>query len=1173
MSAVPKPHLVVVDDEPQVLTAIEDQLDDTFVVHVATSGRRALAILEELKDTSVLLSDQRMPGMTGDELFARAAQISDATQVMITGFADLGAVIRAVNKGRIFGYVTKPWEREALRIMLHKAEEHHRLVRELKHERELLHNLMENVPDEIYFKALDHRYIRINRAAARGQGLAAPEAAIGRLDADLSSDPARVDAIHAEDRRVAASARPLTADEQRRGPDGATYWVSTTKAPVLDERGKVTSIVAIARDVTERKRMEDSLRENEAEIRLLHTASDAMAAAPDVKGALAAALATLCEASGWDYGEAWMMTGGALRVRAQWHAPSLALDAFVRASGERTLVPGRGLVGEVWRSAEPVWIPDLEAAEAHVRFQRHEEARAAGLCAALAVPVTGDDGLPRAVMLLFRRAVESGIERTARLATTVARQLGGAIERKQNAAQLAEREVLLRSVLDTLPVGVRVADREGLVVMENPAAERIWSAGRRGGGETRGWWADSGLALAPDDWPLAQAVKRGEAALERIIEIEQPDATRRVIASSGVPIRDQHGSLTGGLVVIEDITERRAQEKRIARLTRMHATLSGINTMIVRAKSREELFREACRVVVETGKFLFFHVWLAGAGRRRLALAAQAGIEIPGLRDIDLEAQAAQGRPSAADAYLGNRAVVINDLTTGDDGSPRRRAMIEQGCRSVVSLPLRREGQCVGVLGVGSAEAEHFDEEELRLLEELTGDVAFALETLEKSDRLYYLASHDPLTGLANRTRFVEQVAGLIPAPGEPGAPFALASVNLRRFRNVNESLGRHLGDELLKQVGARLAALAGRERVARLGADLFGVLLPEIRDAAEATRAAARLRKRLAPAFALGERQLHVDVRFGLALYPGDGANAEALCANAEAALKVTRGADDVVVFYKAELNARVAEQLDLENRLRLGLRERQFVLHWQPKVDATSGAIVGAEALIRWQDPKEGLVPPGRFIPMLEETGLIVEVGEWALEEAARMRERLHARGLDCPRIAVNISQVQMRRPDFPREVVAAVRRGAGDGRGVDLEITESLLAEDVNEAVRKLKALRREGFSIAVDDFGTGYSSLGYLARLPVDALKVDRSFVVKMTQDANAMAIVSTIINLAHSFRLKVVAEGVDAEDQFKLLRLLRCDEIQGFLFHKPMPEEEFAALLERGRKATAAPARP
>jgi EAL domain-containing protein (putative c-di-GMP-specific phosphodiesterase class I) len=293
--------------------------------------------------------------------------------------------------------------------------------------------------------------------------------------------------------------------------------------------------------------------------------------------------------------------------------------------------------------------------------------------------------------------------------------------------------------------------------------------------------------------------------------------------------------------------------------------------------------------------------------------------------------------------------------------------------------------------------------------------------------------------------------------------------------------------------------------------------------------------------------------------VFPGDGTDAEALLKNAEAALQRAKATGERYLFYTQQMTERVAGHLTLENKLRHALENNEFVLHYQPKVDVETRRIVGVEALMRWQSPDLGLVPPLRFIPILEETGMILEVGAWALRRAVLDHQRWLEQGLMAPRIAVNVSAIQMGQRDFVEMVREAVRLGA-EPPGIDIEITESLIMEDVAGTSDKLKILRDLGMSIAIDDFGTGYSSLGYLAKLPVHSLKIDRSFISGMTDDADTMTLVSTIISLAHSLRLIVVAEGVETEDQAKLLRLLRCDEMQGYLISRPVPEGELRALL-------------
>jgi EAL domain-containing protein (putative c-di-GMP-specific phosphodiesterase class I) len=313
-------------------------------------------------------------------------------------------------------------------------------------------------------------------------------------------------------------------------------------------------------------------------------------------------------------------------------------------------------------------------------------------------------------------------------------------------------------------------------------------------------------------------------------------------------------------------------------------------------------------------------------------------------------------------------------------------------------------------------------------------------------------------------------------------------------------------------------------------------------------------------PPYRVAGQEITIAARVGISMFPGDGADADTLFRNAEAALKKAKATGERYLFYAQQMTERVAEKLTLESKLRRALEKEEFVLHYQPKVDLETRSIVGVEALIRWQSPDLGLVAPFKFIPLLEETGLILQVGAWALTRAALDHRSWVEQKLKAPRVAVNVSQIQLRQRDFVAVVEQAIMDGIAP-TGIDLEITESLVMEDVQTNIDKLKAVRGLGVKIAIDDFGTGYSSLGYLAKLPVQSLKIDRSFIITMENDPNAMTLVSTIISLAHSLRLKVIAEGVETEGQAKFLRLLRCDEMQGYLFSKPLPLEQVTALLK------------
>jgi EAL domain-containing protein (putative c-di-GMP-specific phosphodiesterase class I) len=367
----------------------------------------------------------------------------------------------------------------------------------------------------------------------------------------------------------------------------------------------------------------------------------------------------------------------------------------------------------------------------------------------------------------------------------------------------------------------------------------------------------------------------------------------------------------------------------------------------------------------------------------------------------------------------------------------------------------------------------------------------------------------------------------------------------------------------VLREVSQRLTTLAGDPaRVARLGGDIFALMVPGVRDLTDISQLLAEERFRIFDRpFTVDGTALQVAGRGGVALYPADGTAASALLHSAEAALDQARSSGEPLLFYSADVNARVSEQQRAEAQLREAVDKQQFELYFQPKLDLHTRKVVGVEALLRWNHPERGLVPPVEFIPLLEETGLILPVGRWALQKAVALSAQWRAAGVQAPRVAVNVSAIQLKDRNFIGDVESALAGSGNDGR-LDLEITESMLMENVHEGVEKLHTLREMGVQIGIDDFGTGYSSLSYISRLPVNALKIDRSFINGMTDDPDKTSIVSTIISLGHALRMEVVAEGVETEAQSQLLRLLRCDQIQGYLISKPVPADAMLALLRK-----------
>jgi diguanylate cyclase (GGDEF)-like protein/PAS domain S-box-containing protein len=609
---------------------------------------------------------------------------------------------------------------------------------------------------------------------------------------------------------------------------------------------------------------------------------------------------------------------------------------------------------------------------------------------------------------------------------------------------------------------------------------------------------------------------------------------------------------------VRDISERKAAERRVAYLSRVRAVLSGINTLIARVRDRAELYREACRIAVEHGGFRMSWIGMVG-NAMQIVPVASAGANEEILTAIKGLLSSSEDVPNTMSAQaIREKKAVVSDDVLSDPRAPLGKQHAKSGIRSLALLPLIVSDEAIGVLALYASEAGFFQEEEMQLLTELAGDIAFAIDHIEKQERLNYLAYYDVLTGLANRTLFLERVAQHMHRAVSGGHKLAIALIDLERFKNINDSLGRSSGDALLRQVADWLTGITGDANLlARIDADHFAGVLPQVNHDGHLARLLEKTMEAfLEHPFPLNNAEFRIAAKAGVAIFPDDGEDADTLFRNAEAALKKAKASGDRFLFYTQEMTEDVAVKLTLENQLRRAIDNEEFVLHYQPKVNFVSGKVTSAEALIRWNDPRTGLVPPGMFIPILEETGMIYEVGRWAMRKAVEDSLRWRAAGLSAVRIAVNVSPLQLRNLNFIDEIKQVIALDAHAAAGLELEITESVIMNDIKHNITTLQAIRALGITIAIDDFGTGFSSLSYLAKLPMDTLKIDRSFVIDMTAGPEGLALVSTIISLAHSLNLKVVAEGVETEEQSHLLRLLKCDEMQGYLFSKPVPAEIF-----------------
>jgi diguanylate cyclase len=700
------------------------------------------------------------------------------------------------------------------------------------------------------------------------------------------------------------------------------------------------------------------------------------------------------------------------------------------------------------------------------------------------------------------------------------------------------------------------------------AYEEIWGRRWSDAHNERLPWTDS---VHPEDQEQLSRENLADArhmSAKREIEfrIIRPDGAVRWVSARTFPVVENGDALARVVGMVTDITQRKQAESRIEHLNRVHGMLSGINSLIVRVTDRTELFWDACRLAVDHGRFrMAWCSWLDPQTSQVMPVAwAGDGADLAQLMSFKLDSEAEE-ETLIPTALRRQQPVICDDLRLDSTLVPCAQQMVERGYCSIVALPLVIDADAVGVLVLVMDEPGFFDAEELRLLTELSSDISFALDHIKKSERLNYLAYYDSLTGLANRTFFYERLAQYVSAASRGKNKFALVIADAERFETVNDTFGRHAGDELLRQMGQRLVSCVGdASEVARLGADQFAAVIFDVGDVTDIVHTIDQWRQQwLGEPFMVEGNGLRMSAKTGIALYPADGNDPVTLMRNAEAALKNAKTTGDRLLFYEPHLSDRANQALTLENQLKRALELEQFVLYYQPKVDLETRKVVGVEALIRWQSPELGLVPPLNFIPLMEETGMIVEVGNWALGQASLDRSRWLERDLQAPRIAVNVSTVQLRRSDFVRSVANAVKL-AGAQSGLDIEVTESLIMDDPEGNIGKLREVRELGVGIAIDDFGTGYSSLAYLTKLPAQTLKIDRTFVMSMLDDPGAMTLVSTIISLAHSLKLIVVAEGVESEEQAKFLRLLRCDQMQGYLISKPLSFEDMTTYLARSR---------
>ena len=606
---------------------------------------------------------------------------------------------------------------------------------------------------------------------------------------------------------------------------------------------------------------------------------------------------------------------------------------------------------------------------------------------------------------------------------------------------------------------------------------------------------------------------------------------------------------------------RRLEQERIARLSRIQSILSSMNAAIVRIRERGELFREACRIAVDQG--LFRRAWIGVLEDDRVEpvcwhFGAPRGVE----HGLAFPGEAA-GAPLSALAIRSNEDIVVNDPAS--DPRMAARGTAAQDAGSLAALPIRVGGEAVAALVLHAGEPAFFDDDELNLLRNVTGNISFALEYIGKEEQLRYLAYSDALTGLANRALLDDRLGQTLALSQRYGESAAVILVDLDHFKFVNDNLGHSAGDELLRVIAKRLRTSVNEgDTVARYAGDEFVLVLLRCGDMEAVQRRVHELRQAISLPVTVGGRELSVTCSVGVTLCPQDGMDASTLLRNANLAMyRAKEAGRNTAHIYTAELNARVSERFSVETGLRRALERDELYLQYQPQIDLRTRRVVGLEALVRWRNAELGLVAPARFIPVAEESGLIQPIGEWILRSACLQGKAWEHAGCAI-RVAVNLSVLQFRQKNLV-EVIAAILHDTGlPAERLELELTESAVMNSSDTIAAMMGRIRQMGVQFSIDDFGTGYSSLLYLKRFPASRLKIDQSFVQGVGADADDASIVRAVISLAHNLNLRVVAEGVETEEQLDFLEAHGCDEAQGYYFGRAVDVEHVPGLLRSGR---------
>ena len=1021
---------------------------------------------------------------------------------------------------------------------------------------------------------------------------------------------------------------------KRPDPKGGMRYISTSGQPIVDGKGRFRGYRGTAKDVTDTRRAQELQS-------LEHSVAHSIAEAESVTAGMTAVIQAICETESWECGRYLRVDEevGALRLDVSWGVPERAIQRYLERSGdlsrEVAYKPGVGLIGQVWRSGQPLWVADVTK---DARVLQTAFTSDVGIRGGFVFPVISE-GKTIGVLAFNSRQVREPDERLLKAILAIGSQIGQFLERKRAEGEQRRFRAAMDASADLMllidPSSLRYVDvndaacralgysREELLTMGPPdifstsreQLARLYEqmiAGELSAPTVKGQYRrKDGSQLPVEAYP--RAVRTGERHV--IVSIAR-DVSERLAAEETLRrFRLAMDNSADMIVLIDRATMRfvDVNETSCRLLGYSREELLNMGPHDVLPTSREELERAYDEFIENPSHISGMHSYYRRKdgstfpfeSTRHVLRSGDAYIIAAISRDIS-ERLASENALRESEERFRSLTQLSTDMYWEQDDQFRFTSMSGTGSERVNTLTVqpiigkkRWEQNYINM--TADQWAEHialleahkpFRDMELCRLDEsgkkiwisIAGEPVFdaagvftgyrgvgkdITERKQDEEHIHFLANHDALTSLPNRAMFNDVLNLAIQNARRYERNFAVLFIDLDRFKNINDTLGHDAGDKLLQEMGTRLTqTVRSSDVVARLGGDEFVVLVQEVAEPKQVAAVARKVLSALVQPMSIQGQECRVTASIGICTYPSEGHDEQSLMKNADIAMyRAKEDGKNNYKFYSEEINIHTFERLALETALRRGLERSEFFLHYQAKLDLNTERITGVEALVRWQHPDLGVVPPVQFIPLAEETGLIVPIGKWVLNTACVQNVAWQREGLPPLCMAVNLSARQFADEDLLKDIAEALEKSGMKPELLELELTESMVIQNAERAGRVLGEIKKMGARLAIDDFGVGYSSLTHLKRFPIDTLKVDRSFIRDLPQNAEDKALTEAIIAMGKSLNLTVVAEGVETLEQQTFLHDHACDEMQGFFFSKPIPSDQFAELLRQRIQAS------